>query len=167
MNDETERKNKVKTKAIVEKYKFSALQSLTREELLTKYKELHNLQLQKEKHIAKQERLLENRETEIKNLTEKLAVFHGTNDRLQKFVGYDAEWSYIDKITFVLERSNKPLTSHQIVDLLLQLEPILKQRLLNPFKSVTQVIYAGLKLNSFIRHHKTGHYGWTYILPSS
>ena len=102
----------------------------------------------------------------INTLIEKLCVFDGTNDSLQKFVGYQKDWLYIDKITFVIERSNKPLTSHQIVDLLIQLEPTLKQRLLNPFKSITKAIYKGIQLNRLVRHYKTGNFGWTYILPS-
>ena len=143
-----------------------ALQNFTKEELITKVKELYNLQLQNEKYIAKQERQLENKEIKINTLTEKLSVFDGTNDSLQKFVGYHNDWLYIDKITFVIERSNKPLTSHQIVDVLIQLEPTLKQRLLNPFKSITKAIYKGIQLNRLVRHYKTGNFGWTYILPS-
>jgi CRISPR/Cas system CMR subunit Cmr4 (Cas7 group RAMP superfamily) len=165
MNNENEHKNKRKAKAIAKKYTFSTLQYLTKEELIGKYKELHSLQSQKEKQIVQLERQIENLEAKIISLTEKLSIFYGTNDTLQKFVGYDTEWLYIDKITFVIERSNKPLTSLKIVEVLLKLEPSLKQRLLNPLKSITKVIYTALKLNTLIRHKKTGHYGWTYILP--
>jgi uncharacterized protein HemX len=166
MSNDSEHKNKGKAHSIVEKYKFSGLQNCTKEELISKIKELYNLQLQNEKYIAKQERQLENKETKINTLTEKLSVFDGTNDSLQKFVGYNKDWLYIDKITFVIERSNKPLTSHQIVDVLIQLEPTLKQRLLDPFKSITKAIYKGLQLNRIVRHYKTGNFGWTYVLPS-
>ena len=166
MSNDSEHKNKGKSQSIAEKYKFLALQNFTKEELITKVKELYNLQLQNEKYIAKQERQLENKEIKINTLIEKLCVFDGTNDSLQKFVGYQKDWLYIDKITFVIERSNKPLTSHQIVDLLIQLEPTLKQRLLNPFKSITKAIYKGIQLNRLVRHYKTGNFGWTYILPS-
>ena len=166
MSNDSEHKNKGKAQSIAEKYKFLALQNFTKEELIIKVKELYNLQLQNEKYIAKQERQLENNETKINTLAEKLSVFNGTNGSLQKFVGYNKDWLYIDKITFVIERSNKPLTSHQIVDVLIQLEPTLKQRLLNPFKSITKAIYKGIQLNRLVRHYKTGNFGWTYILQS-
>jgi hypothetical protein len=166
MSNESEYKNKGKAQSITDKYKFLALQNLTKDELISKVKELYNLQLQNEKYIAKQDRLLENKEIKINTLTEKLSVFNGTNDGLQKFVGYNKDWLYIDKICFVIERSNKPLTSHQIVDVLIQLEPTLKQRLLDPFKSITKAIYNGLQLSRLIRHYKTGNFGWTYVLPS-
>jgi hypothetical protein len=165
MSNDSEHKNKGKSHSIAEKYKFLALQNFTKEQLITKVKELYNLQLQNEKYIAKQERQLENKEIKINTLTEKLSVFDGTNDSLQKFVGYHNDWLYIDKITFVIERSNKPLTSHQIVDILIKLEPTLKQRLLNPFKSITKAIYKGIQLNRLVRHNKTGNFGWTYVLP--
>ena len=142
------------------------LQNLTKNELITKIKELVKLQEQNEKHIAKQENHLENKETIIVSLNEKLSVFHGTNDTLQKFAGYNQEWLYIDKIIFVIERSNKPLNSHQIVNILLLIEPTLKQRLINPFNSITKSIYVGVKLNRLVRHQKTGNFGWTYILPN-
>lgn len=166
MGNDSEHKNKGKAQSIAEKYKFSALQNFTKEELIKKVKELYDLQLQNEKYIAKQDRLLEIKETKINTLTEKLSIFNGTNDSLQKFVGYKHEWLYIDKICFVIERSNKPLTSHQIVDVLIQLEPALKQRLLNPFKSISKAIYKGLQLNRLLRHYKTGNFGWTYVLPN-
>lgn len=166
MSNDSEHKNKGKAHFIAEKYKFLALQNLTKDELITKVKELYNLQLQNEKYIAKQESQLKNKETTINTLTEKLAVFNGTNDSLQKFVGYNKDWLYIDKITFVIERSNKPLTSHQIVDVLMQLEPTLKQRLINPFKSITKAIYNAIKVNRLSRHIKTGNFGYTYILPN-
>lgn len=164
--NDSEHKNKGKAQSIVEKYKFSALQNYTKEELISKVKELYNLQLQNETYIAKQERQLENKETKINTLTEKLSIFYGTNDSLLKFAGYNKDWRYIDKITFVIERSNKPLTSHQIVDILIQLEPTLKQRLISPFKSITKAIYKGIQLNRLVRHYKTGNFGWTYVLPS-
>lgn len=163
MSNDSGHKNKGKAQSIAEKYKFSALQNYTKEELISKVKELYNLQLQNEKYIAKQERQLENKEIKINTLTEKLSVFDGTNDSLQKFIGYHNDWLYIDKITFVIERSNKPLTSHQIVDILIQLEPTLKQRLLNPFKSITKAIYKGIQLKRLVRHNKTGNFGWTYL----
>ena len=164
MSNDSEHKNKGKAQSITEKYKFLALQNFTKEELISKVKELYNLQLQNEKYIAKQDILLENKEIKINTLTEKLSVFGGTNDSLQKFVGYNKNWLYIDKITFVIERSNKSLTSHQIVDVLIQLEPTLKQRLLSPFKSITKAIYKGIQLNRLVRHYKTGNFGWTYVL---
>ena len=166
MSNDSGHKNKGKAQSIAEKYKFSALQNYTKEELIGKVKELYNLQLQNETYIAKQERQLENKEAKINTLTEKLSIFYGTNDSLQKFVGYHNNWLYIDKIAFVIERSNKPLTSHQIVDILIQLEPTLKQRLLNSFKSITKAIYKGIRLNRLARHNKTGNFGWTYVLPS-
>lgn len=48
MSNESEHKNKGNAHSIAEKYKFLALQNLTKDELVTKVKELYNLQIQNE-----------------------------------------------------------------------------------------------------------------------
>lgn len=166
MEDKKHHKYKGKSTSIVEKYKYLKFQTYTTREFISLVKELVNLQEQNEKLISKQEHQLKNKEIEIDNLKEKLAVFYSTDDNLQKYVGYNVDWLYVDKIVFALERSQKPLNSHQIVDILIRIEPTLKQKLLDPFNSITKRIYTGVKLNRITRHNKTGNFGYTYILPN-
>jgi hypothetical protein len=70
------------------------------------------------------------------------------------------------KFVSLIERTRKPLNSHQIVELLIKIEPELDQRLSDPFNSITKSIYNAVKLNRLIRHQKTGNYGYTYILSN-
>ena len=166
MDNQSEHKNKGKTSTITDKYNYLKFQGYSQKELIALIKELVELQEKNEKLILKQERQLKNKEVENIELSEQLSFFSGDSGDLKKYVGYNVNWLYIDKIVFVIERTRKPLTSHQIVDILIKIEPTLKQRLLNPFNSFTKVIYNGIKLNRLARHFKTGNFGYTYILTS-
>lgn len=165
MDNQNESKYKGKADSIASKYRYLKFQSYSQGELITLIKELVDLQEKNEKLIQKLERKLEDRKNKIIELSEELAFFNSDSEDLKKYIGYNVDWLYIDKIVFVIERTRKPLTSHQIVNKLIEIEPTLKQKLLNPFNSITKSIYSGVKLNRVIRHLKTGNFGYTYILP--
>ncbi len=161
---ESKSNKKSKAKVISEKYKFSHLETFTKVQLISKIKEFYNSYLQLEKKEAKYERLIKHKDMLIANQLEKLAMYNGKSDSLQKFASYNCNWLYLDKIIFIIERSNNPLTSNQITELMIKLEPSLTQRLANPFKSITKAIYSGIKFNRLVRHTKIGNFGWTYKL---
>lgn len=165
MNKESEHKYKGKSASIADKYKFLELLSKSKEELIVLVKKLYRLQEENERHIAKQEKQLKKNEADIDSINEKLSVFYDNTENLQKYIAYKTDWLYIDKIVFVLERTRKPMTSKQITGVLLKIEPELKLRLLDPFKSITKSIYNGVKINRVLRHSKTGNFGYTYLLP--
>jgi hypothetical protein len=64
----------------------------------------------------------------------------------------------------VIERSRKPLNSHQIVDLMLRVEPELKMKLRDPFNSITKSIYNAVKLNRLLKYQKDWKF-WIYLYP--
>lgn len=166
--EKEEEKNKYVGKAnlIAHKYKFLKFHSYSQKELIDLVKELTKLLEVHENVIIKLESEVEKKVEIINKQNEKLNVFYNDAENLEKFVGYKSNWLYIDKIVFVIKRSCKPLHSQQIVDLLLQLEPDLKLKLRNPFNSISKVIYRAVKLNRILQHHKTGNFGYTYVISS-
>lgn len=165
MENEKKSKYEGKAKSIVEKYSFLKFANYTKEELLSLLKELVGELKGQEKANDAFERDLKKKDLEIEKLKSKLAVFYDQSESLEKYIGYDPNWLYIDKVCFVIERSRKPLNSHQIVDLLIKIEPDLKMRLLDPFNSITKSIYNAVKLNRLFKYQKTGNFGFTYVLP--
>lgn len=164
METDKKRKYEGKAKHISEKYKFLKFETYTKEKLMSLLKELVSELKGKEKVIDSFELEFEKKDKEIEHLKKKLSVFYNQSDSLEKYVGYDPNWLYVDKICFVIGRTKKPLNSHQIVDLLIKIEPSLKLRLLDPFNSITKSIYNAVKLNRLLKYQKTGNYGFTYIL---
>lgn len=165
MENQNESKYKGKADSIASKYKYLKFHTYSQKELIILIKELVDLQEKNEKLILKLERQLEDHKNKSIELSEELAFFNSDSEDLKKYIGYNVDWLYIDKIVFVIERTRKPLTSHQIVNKLIEIEPTLKQKLLDPFNSITKSIYSGIKLNRLIRYFKTGNFGYTYILP--
>lgn len=86
------------------------------------------------------------------------------NDPLRKFKGYSTDWPYIEKVCFIVEKSKKPLTVQMIVNTALLLEPKLNKRLADPYKSISQAIFQGVKLERLIKGRKTGNHGHTYLI---
>ena len=165
MDNQNESKYKGNADSIASKYKYLKFQTYSQRELITLIKELVDLQQKNERLILKLERQLEDRKNKGIELSEELAFFNSDSEDLKKYIGYNIDWLYIDKIVFVIERTRKPLTSHQIVNKLIEMEPTLKQKLLDPFNSITKSIYNGVKLKRLLRHIKTGNFGYTYVLP--
>lgn len=166
MENDKKGKYEGKAKHISEKYKFSRFETQSNAELTRLVKELVSELKQNEKIVASLEKSLENKDSEIERLKNKLSVFYGNSDSVEKYIGYDHNWLYVDKICFIIERTRKPINSHQIVELMIKMEPDLKMRLINPFNSITKSLYNAIKLKRLFRYNKTGNFGYTYILPT-
>ncbi len=161
------RKNKKyagKAQYINEKYQLKKYENFTKPQFIALIKELVNELKGCEKEINTFEQEAEKNQTEILNLKKKLSLFYGEDDVLEKYVGYNPEWTYIDKICFVMERHQKPITGKKIVELILRIEPQLHKKLVDPYNSITKAIYLGIKLNRITKHYKTGNNGYSYIL---
>lgn len=120
----------------------------------------------KDKAIAHLEAECDRLKAENRNLkaTKKEESKKDTNDPAIRFKGYSTDWPYLEKVCFVIEKSKESLTVEGIVELILLLEPGLKKRLLDPYKSITQAVYQGVKLERLIKGRKNGNYGHTYFL---
>ncbi|MDI9340952.1 MAG: hypothetical protein QM534_10330 [Sediminibacterium sp.] len=156
-----------KAQYINEKYQLKKYEDFTKPQFIALIKELVNELKGYEKAINTFERGAEKNQTEILNLKKKLSLFYGTDDVLEKYVGYNPEWTYIDKICFVMERHQNPITGKKIVELLLKIEPQLNKKLADPYNSITKAIYLGIKLNRITKHNKTGNNGYSYILNNA
>jgi hypothetical protein len=167
MSDERNKKYAGKAKYISEKYLYKEYEGYTKPEFIGLIKEMVSQMKGKEKVIASYERENEKLRTEIESLKKQLNVFYGIDDVIEKYVGYNSEWTYIDKICFVMERYQKPITGKKIVELLLKIEPQLNKKLADPYNSITKAIYVGIKLNRIIKHTKTGNHGYAFILSKA
>lgn len=166
MDNQNESKYTSQADSIIDKYKYLKFETYSHKELIRLIKELVELQNKNEKLILKIERQLEDIKNKNTELSQEISFFNGDSENLKKYIGYNIGWLYIDKIVFIIERTRKPLTSHQIVNKLIEIEPTLPQKLLDPFNSITKAIYNGIKINRLVRHFKTGNFGYTYILPN-
>lgn len=88
-----------------------------------------------------------------------------SKENKDKYDGYNPSWTVLEKIIFVFTNNKKVLTTNELTNELLACEPILKQKWINPFKSVSETLYRGLKLLRIVRYQKIGIYGFTYALP--
>lgn len=165
MADKTQKVYAGTAKSISEKRNYRLFESYSLEELISYIKELTKELKTKSKEIDFLQGEIEKQKNLTTKLENQLAVFYDSSENLEKFRGYNPNWLYIDKICFIIERSRKPLSSRQIVDLLKKIEPEIALRLLDPFNSITKAIYNAVKLNRLIKHHKTGNFGYTYMTP--
>lgn len=166
MESDNNKKHQGKAQRISDKYRFSKFESYTHAELLNVLRGLYRDLRTNEKIIEANELLMQKKDVEIELLKKKLDVFYNPTFSVTKYTGYNPDWLYIDKVCFVIQRTRKPLNSHQIVELLIKIEPSLSQRLSDPFNSISKSIYNAAKLNRLFRYQKTGNFGYTYIIPS-
>jgi hypothetical protein len=164
MEEESNRKYAGKAKYISEKYQFKKFEDYSKFQFIALIKELVSELKSKEKIIATNERDIEKMAKDIVSYKKKLQVFYNDDDGIEKFVGYNNEWTYIDKICFVIERYGKPITGKKIVELILKIEPQLAEKIADPYNSITKAIYVGIKLERIRKHNKTGNNGYNYAL---
>lgn len=153
-----------KAQKIKEKYLFAKINEGSMDELISSIKHYIKEIKDKDAQIATLERELASKQKYIERLKEKLDAIHNDPDNLDLFKGYKERWTYVEKICFVLERSKKPLSAGDIVELILKLEPVLAKRLANPYNSITRSIYIAEKLGRIERGDTLGNYGSIYSL---
>ncbi|MBL7911679.1 MAG: hypothetical protein JNJ41_11535 [Bacteroidia bacterium] len=80
------------------------------------------------------------------------------------YADYNNNWVMAEKIVFILKKNKKPMTSLQIIEQLLILDPKLNEIYKDKIKSISNFIYNTLKLGFIIRSHKAIGGGYNYYV---
>lgn len=138
-------------------YTLKDLKKLDREQLFEKTKTLYyeNVKLANkiydlEDTIAKFEKKQEKKKSK-------------ENDSAN-YDGYNNDWVMAEKIVFVLKKNKRPMTSLQIIEQLLILDPKLNEIYNDKIKSMSNFIYNALRLGFIIRSHKAIGGGYNYCV---
>jgi len=101
------------------------------------------------KYLLGQIALLENQITELqRKITDLESALSSTN----KYDGYDSGWKQIRKVLFILKSNGSAMSSSEILDALLSLEPKFSDTWRNPKKSICRIIGRALKLGLLLKN---------------
>ncbi len=140
-------------------YIFKDLKKLDKEELFQKMKTLY---YENEKLRNK----IGDLEETISKYKEKQEKKKSKAKEIVIYDGYNNDWVMAEKIVFLLKQNKKPMTSFQIIDQLLILEPKLNEKYKDKIKSISNFIYNTLKLGFIIRCDKSMGGGYKYSLKN-
>ncbi len=112
------------------------------------------------------------------NLTNKIFDLEDTISKFEKkqekkkpkendnanYTGYKNNWVMAEKIVFILKKNKRPMTSLQIIEQLLILEPKLNEIYKDKIKSLSNFIYNTLRLGFIIRNERAIGGGFKYSL---
>lgn len=104
---------------------------------------------------------LENEKLRIKVIGQAKAIENLKRNKnpLSKYEGYDKNVQGIDKIKFILNRSKLQMSFKEIKQLILKLDPELKERWANIDKSLSHLLAKGCSYNAISRFKKYGEKG--------
>ena len=77
---------------------------------------------------------------------------------------YNRNWSWVNKIVFALRKTDRPLLSSEIIELLVPHEPILKFNSQRP-QAFSANLHKALKHQRVIAYKRGGSRGYFYVLP--
>ena len=78
---------------------------------------------------------------------------------------YEPNGSILEKILFIFSLKQKIMTVQELTAGLLDYDPLLRQKWTNPYKSISQAMYQGVKLSRIAKYQKIGLHGFAYALP--
>jgi hypothetical protein len=138
-------------------YLLKDLKNLDNEDLFEKIKELYYDNKKQANKIFELEAELNKYQNKIekKNLKESRSI---------NYEGYDLGWVMAEKIVFVLKRNKKSMSSKQIINELLMIEPRLNDLYSEREKTLSNFIYNTVKGGFIVRADKLIGGGYKYAL---
>lgn len=109
-------------------------------------------------------------DTDLRIYNELLAKMLTENEELKKKIPhiekkeYNSNWSWVNKIVFVLKKIKRPLLSTEIIELILPYEPTLKSSY-TPAQSFSPHMHKAVKYGRVLAYKLSGSRGYYYILP--
>ncbi|MDP1802997.1 MAG: hypothetical protein Q8L81_16665 [Bacteroidota bacterium] len=148
--------NAATAKKIIEKYRFSELAKLSKDEILDKFKVLFNDSVEMEVSFE----LLS---IKYEEATKKITALEIAQNDKPKYQEFNSEWTGIEKVIYILKENAKALKSDQIENELLSIQPSLqfKWRVARTasLKYLTRAVNYGL----IIKYKPHNHF--VYCLP--
>ncbi|HEY8936924.1 MAG TPA: hypothetical protein VIM65_16975 [Cyclobacteriaceae bacterium] len=131
-------------------------QTMTKDEIIEKYIEMKS-------KATKAEKDAELYYSYILSLQKKYDTLKSKYPDI-KTTDYDLNWSWVNKIVFVLKKTDRPLQSSEIIDLLMPHEPGLKSSRYRP-QSFSPNLGKAVKYKRVIAYKLGGTRGYYYVLP--
>ena len=133
------------------------LKKLDKEELFEKVKDLYYENQKLTNKVFDLEELISKYERKIEKKNSKA-------ERIVNYDGYKTEWVMTEKIVFILKRNKIAMSTMQIVNELLKIEPNLNDLYKDKVRTISNYIYTTLNLGFIKRSEKAIGGGYKYIL---
>lgn len=138
-------------------YLLKDLKKLDKDELFEKMKELYY-------DNKKQANKIFDLEAELNKYQNQIVSKQSKESKLINYDGYDLDWVMAEKIVFILRRNEKPMSTKQIINELLMIEPRLNDLYSEREKTLSNFIYNTVKCGFLVRADKSIGGGYNYAL---
>ncbi len=113
--------------------------------------QLTNTILERDRQITKLEKEMLELRKQLIELQQRLKVYEPERYAPPDYMGYQKDWSGVRKIIFILKRNFQALTSSQIMQELLDLEPFYKMMWNDPANCVSSLLSRACKNNLIVK----------------
>jgi hypothetical protein len=141
-------------------YLLKDLKKLDKEELFEKMKELYY-------DNKKQANKILDLEEELNKYQNKFEKKNLKECKVINYDGYDLKWVMAKKIVFIIKRNNKLMSTKQIINELLMIEPRLNDLYSEREKTLSNFIYNTVKCGFLVRADKSIGGGYNYALKGT
>jgi hypothetical protein len=138
-------------------YLLKDLKKLDKDELFEKMKELYY-------DNKKQANKIFDLEAELNKYQNKIENKKSKECKLINYAGYNLGWVMAEKIVFILKRNKKPMSTKEIINELLMIEPRLNDLYSEREKTLSNFIYNTVKCGYIVRIDKSIGGGFKYDL---
>ncbi len=146
----------VSTHAGLSKLEQHCFQTMTKDEIIEKYIEMKSKVTNAEKNAELYYSCLRTTQTQYELLKSKYPDINTTE--------YNQHWSWVNKIVFVLKKTDRPLLSGEIIGLLVPQEPGLKSSSRRP-QAFSANLGKAVKYQRVAAYKRGGARGYYYVLP--
>ncbi|MDP1801948.1 MAG: hypothetical protein Q8L81_11390 [Bacteroidota bacterium] len=133
------------------------LKKLDKEELFEKVKDLYYENQKLTNRVFDLEELMSKQEKKIEKKKSKI-------DKIINYDGYNTEWIMTEKIVFILKRNKVAMSTIQVVNELLKIEPNLNEIYKDKVRTISNYIYNTLRLGFIKRSEKAVGGGYNYVI---
>lgn len=116
-----------------------------------KFEDLVDVALKRDEEIIELLKEMSELKYKAKELEYRLKVYEPEKYDRPNYMGYEANWPNVRKIVFILKRNFQALTSSQVMQVLLTLEPAYKFAWRDPANSVSRLLSKACKHNLITR----------------
>ena len=145
MSEESEKKEKELADAARKlKDKYSRMYNAGKD---PDHLQLESTLLERDGQITKLEKEMKDLKKQLMEMQRKLKIYEPEKYAAPNYMGYQTDWSSIRKVVFILKRNFRALTSLQVMQELLELEPFYKQIWQDPANNVSSLLSRACKNN--------------------
>lgn len=138
-------------------YLLKDLKKLDKDDLFEKVKQLYY-------ENQKQSNKILDLEAELAEVKSKVRQKEPKESKTPNYEGFNTQWVMAEKIVFILKQNKKPMTTKEIVNTLLSIEPKLNDAYSEKEKILSNFVYNTLKCGFIERIEKSIGGGYKYVI---